>query len=96
MKRWDCRGIIACFAKKHNTSFFIHFDEVDLVLKALPAVSYEGVDVARRFYDFWAKIDPILRTLNFLYCSGRSAVLYAMGKGLYHSVGIESPGKNLL
>jgi hypothetical protein len=57
-------------------------------------VSSEGLDAAKRFYDFWTVICPILLPGNFLYCSGRSAYLYALGKGLYHSHGFVSPGKN--
>jgi hypothetical protein len=92
IKQWDCADIMNEFSNRHKTKFFIHFDEVDAILETQPAVDSEGLPAAERFYGFWKRIDPILGTGNFLYCSGRSAILYALGKGLYTSRNLISLG----
>lgn len=94
MQRWGPQSIVSWFSEKHNQIFFIHFDEVDVILEAQPAVKSERLPAAERFYQFWQLVHPMLLKGNFLYCSGRSAILYALGKGLYQSLGLISPGKN--
>jgi hypothetical protein len=95
---WTPKGVLAWFTKKYHKTFFVHFDEVDLILNVAPSLTRDeiiGIEAAKRFYDFWRLTHPIILTGNFLYVSGRSVFLYSYGKGLYRNYAFKSPGISL-
>jgi hypothetical protein len=79
------------FWKETQKYFFIHFDEVDRLIDYLLPVS-DGLDLvtAGKFYAFWKMLREVMLTPTFIYCSGRTSFLYALGKGFYRDVGLHS------
>lgn len=97
---WTCQPILAWsvttlvleFMKTTKQRFFFHFDEVDHIKQVSPPITSGdfSVEVVKRYYDFWVAIQPILRSGNFIYCSGRSSILYSLGRGWFQSIGLIS------
>jgi hypothetical protein len=95
VSRWLSGAVMHWFSEKYHKTFFVHFDEVDLILSVPPEIKKDevvGIEAAKRFYEFWTLTHPIILTGNFLYFTGRSVFLYAYGKGLYRSPEFTSPG----
>jgi hypothetical protein len=72
-------------ASKSETLILFHFDELDL-WRPYPD------DTPRGFYYLWNQhLMPILRSGHQVYCSGRSPVLFELGKGYYKNRTLNSP-----
>jgi hypothetical protein len=92
---WTLANIVRHFSQKYGLIFFIHFDEVDKILQFSPPI-YNSLSLvaAKRYYEFWQLITNIIFTTgSTVYCSGRSALLFSLGKGLYHTFDLSSPSK---
>jgi hypothetical protein len=86
--------IVGAFASKYSKHFFIHIDEFDEILSCPPSLSEKTLsyEAITRFYRLWKLMDRITRTTGItFYCSGRTSLLYALGKGKYPT--IRSPGQ---
>lgn len=98
ISRWMKQSVAGCsvstivqeFMQKRQRSFFFHFDEMDEIRSIRPAVSLNNQDehVVERYYTFCAAMQSILRIRSFVYCSGRSAILYALGRGWFSHIPI--------
>lgn len=82
--------IVKTFQTQRKTHFFFHFDEVDSITHLSPQVNGTNLQTVTRYYKFWELIQPIMRVGSFVYCSGRSSLLYALGRKMYHSQGLDS------
>lgn len=81
--------IIDYFSVLLGTKLFVHFDELDSIF--LPT---DSNDIQlNKLYLFWNQIHVILTRQHFLYCSGRTSLLLAIGKTGKSSN--RSPGKNI-
>jgi hypothetical protein len=95
-KDWEhltISSIIAQFSKHYEQSLFLHFDEIDLLLSNIaPALTadFQPLLAIQRLYSFWTYLTPVLYD-SMVYCSGRTSLLYALGRHLYESQGIISP-----
>lgn len=81
---WDVLSIVKDFMLQ-GRRFFFHFDEMDNIMAIKPEVPNTGQNELEvvRYYKFCAALVPILRHGSFAYCSGRSAILYALGRGWF-------------
>ncbi len=68
--------------------FFIHIDEVDVLLSVNPPVAPLSISAVERYYRMWELLAPILRIGSSVFCTGRSSLINSIGSGLYRRVGI--------
>jgi hypothetical protein len=89
---WPLMAIMKHF--QVNNYLFLVLDEVDIVLNFPISIRYGmTLEVIGRYYDLWKMIDPvILNTGTSVCCCGRSSILFAIGRHMYRSQGIVSPG----
>lgn len=83
---WPCPKLVRRFSDLLKKNFFLHFDEAD-----------RGVQLAelpRRLYDFWNELYLIQYDKNVLFFTGRSPVLYLLGRGYYRDQQLVSPNSN--
>ena len=92
---WPLSDLVKYFKDKYQKMLFIHFDETDLIREFPPKIPVTSDSAAvARYYDFWGLIDPITRSTGCTcYCSGRSPILYLLGKSLFKS--FKSPSASL-
>lgn len=86
---WSVQSILQEFMRQRERRFFFHFDEIDDITAIKPAVPpHTGQNEAEvvRYYTFCSALLPILRIGSFVYCSGRSAILYAIGRGWFSNI----------
>ena len=86
-------SIIAQFSKHYGRPLFLHWDEIDLLLSNIaPAITADSQPLLAitRLYSFWTYLTPVLFD-TMVYCSGRTSLLYALGRHFYESKGITSP-----
>jgi hypothetical protein len=86
-------SIVDQFSKHYSRALFLHFDEIDLLLSNIaPALTADTPPLVsvNRLYKFWKFLTPALYD-SMVYCSGRTSLLYALGRHLYEDKGITSP-----
>jgi len=81
---FTCSQIIGCFEKMLECRFFVHFDEIDRLFELESRLSTR----IELLYRFWEEINGIhnRKEGSALFCSGRSPLLYLMGKGRFSQV----------
>lgn len=86
-------SIVQQFSTLYNRRLFLHFDEIDLLLSQIAPVltsKSDAITAISRLHEFWTLLTPILFD-SPVYCSGRTSILYALGRHMYNNQGITSP-----
>ena len=90
VKNESCEDILSLAVPKEK-SLFIQFDEFDDIIKK-NLVTRNTIESITMLYLFWKELSHAHNNKNILfYFSGRSPILYQIGKGSYRSNGITSP-----
>ena len=72
-----CKDIVSTFESEVGKSFLIHLDEFSTINE-----SEREKDSIELYYKVWGEISQIhVETESELFCSGRSATMYLLGKG---------------
>ncbi len=86
VKAWTPAKVVAYYSSRLRTSFFIHFDDIDQLIK-------DG-NGEKSIHEFWHTIHPILTTKSMVYCSGETPLLHDISVHSLFKSGLHPPGNN--
>lgn len=86
IKNWPCPKLVRRFSDLLKKNFFLHFDEADR--------GAQLAELPRRLSDFWNELYLTQFDKNVLFFTGRSPVLYLLGRGYYRNQRLIAPNSN--
>jgi len=99
IKETTTGDIIRYFSEKYRCAFFVHLDDIDGIstseytdLATLEPSSLSSSSDLDRFTYLWTLLQPMITHGGYLYCSGRSSMLYQIANGM-HSLRSVFPGQ---
>ena len=90
----DLETVIARLEVATKCNFFIHVDEIDMLLTVGHEVDPQSIAAVRRLYSAWEQVNLMMtKTRSFAFFSGRSSLVFSIGEGLYKQYGISPTDK---